>query len=711
MFRNNNLEPEEQKTDVSVVLENTNYIWNVFSKDVLNDFKTISVDYNDINMLKEMTKEKMLKIFEQYKKKWLVENIRYENPIDIFRIILRNFNIKSMDELMRNDDLEKRIQQSNRDLNNVMNCIMYMNHFKDEYDEENIITDEEYEEIRKIFRKMKEVLYNCNYTLVLMSNVINANDINYENNDNLLLKFKVAKYSEDDDNKKDKERDHQKLLRMLLEICKIRRYTKYKDSIYQPKYTKKDNHFTLSYEKVVEIDQFVYEQTSRDNNPSLWDLATKGQGNIGFVQDHLKNCVDSSLPQLVKERYLFSFNNGIYKLFEEVEEGKYTDKFYPYDGDERPELKNGMVCNKYFNQDFDITEVEDWYDIPTPNIQKILDLQYKNTHEKEYEQICRWMYIFMGRLLYKIGELDEWQVIAFMKGLAGTGKGTITKTVQWFYEPEDVGTLGNDSEKLFGLSALYDKLLFVAPEIKEDISLPQASFQSMISGEDVSIAIKHKKAESVQWEVPGILAGNEVPNWTDNSGSIARRLIIFAFNKKVPKSQLDPFLSKKIQKNITNILKKCNLAYLEAVNNHSKKNIWRVLPSYFKFRQEELSEQTNELKKFLKTSKIEYGRNLYVSENELRDNFMEYLKTIRKNYNYSRDKLNEPFQTLEEEYDTEIKLVKIDRRLKKFKDLKDDCYGNRSGWWIMGMTIKDEDTGEIPEDENFVKFLKYVDSL
>lgn len=64
--------------------------------------------------------------------------------------------------------------------------------------------------------------------------------------------------------------------------------------------------------------------------------------------------------------------------------------------------------------------------------------------------------------------------------------------------------------KKFGLSAFSDKYLFVAPEIKSDLQVEQAEFQSMVSGEDIQVNTKYAKARSCVWTVPGVLAGNEV---------------------------------------------------------------------------------------------------------------------------------------------------------------------------------------------------------
>ena len=65
-------------------------------------------------------------------------------------------------------------------------------------------------------------------------------------------------------------------------------------------------------------------------------------------------------------------------------------------------------------------------------------------------------------------------MLPFLKGAASSGKSTIlTRVCRGLYEPADVGTLSNNIERKFGLSALHDKLLFIGPEIKSDIALEQ----------------------------------------------------------------------------------------------------------------------------------------------------------------------------------------------------------------------------------------------
>jgi hypothetical protein len=114
-----------------------------------------------------------------------------------------------------------------------------------------------------------------------------------------------------------------------------------------------------------------------------------------------------------------------------------------------PEFKNldpTIVSCKYFDLDFDPhDDIVDWWDIPTPNMQRVLEYQ------RLEDDVSKWIYVFMGRLCFDVNEIDGWQVIPFLKGIARSGKSTlITKVCRKFYEIEDVSVLSNNIEKKFG---------------------------------------------------------------------------------------------------------------------------------------------------------------------------------------------------------------------------------------------------------------------
>ena len=121
-----------------------------------------------------------------------------------------------------------------------------------------------------------------------------------------------------------------------------------------------------------------------------------------------------------------------------------------------------------------------------------------------------------------------------MKGIARSGK--VRSSLKWpkkFYESDDVRTLSNNIETKFGLSSICDGLMFIAPEIKADIKLEQAEFQSIVSGEDVSIARKHEKGEEHGLDSTGHPRWQPDSDWSDNAGSILRRILPWNFSRQV----------------------------------------------------------------------------------------------------------------------------------------------------------------------------------
>jgi hypothetical protein len=197
-------------------------------------------------------------------------------------------------------------------------------------------------------------------------------------------------------------------------------------------------------------------------------------------------------------------------------------------------------------------------------------------------------------------------------GRAGTGKSLLLKSAGHFFNPEDVETLANNSQRGFGLETLVDKLVWMCLEVKHDFTLDQAQLQSMVSGEPVSIMRKNKTALGVVWKVPGIMAGNEAASWSDNSGSMSRRVVMCYFDRKVTSDMVDPHLDSKIRAHIGNFLHKCACAYNAAVNEFGNKDIWgkyteadgsvdTILPRYFHTAKMRLQIVTDPLMSFLRT--------------------------------------------------------------------------------------------------------------
>ena len=367
------------------------------------------------------------------------------------------------------------------------------------------------------------------------------------------------------------------------------------------------------------ISEFVYSVGRKETWFDLWkNLTSRGTGYKDVIT-HLTNINDMQFPDITKNRHVWSFDNGVFVAKKWSDKtGLYTAEFYDYESKEFKSLDQSIVSCKYFDQEFpNYNHLEDWYDIPTPHFKSIFDYQQFD------EDVARWIYVMCGRLCYDVNDLDGWQVIPFLKGVARSGKSTIiTKVLRKFYCTEDVRTLSNNVERKFGLSAIKDAFMFIAPEVKNDLALEQAEFQSIVSGEDVSIAVKHEKAHSMEWTTPGILGGNEVPHWKDNSGSVLRRILTVNFGKQV--KDADPTLEHKLEAELPCILQKCVRAYLEYSQKYAKKDIWNVVPSYFKDIQKQIAGAVSTLENFMQSHHIKIDPEKFCTVTEFVKKFNTY---------------------------------------------------------------------------------------
>jgi hypothetical protein len=276
----------------------------------------------------------------------------------------------------------------------------------------------------------------------------------------------------------------QQLLLYLLNCAQSRGYRRFRGDCYARRFTA-DGHDTHAWDRVFSLREFVYDATRKELNYEMWLAMTSMRTNVGSAVEHLDNCRDVQMPDLKKDRHVFSFRNGIYLAAK--------NRFLKYGTPEARALPADTIAARFFDVEFPkIAENDDPEDpiVETPHLQSILDYQGMDS------EVSRWMYVMIGRLIYEVNELDQWQVIPYLKGAASSGKSTIlTRVCRGLYEPGDVGVMSNNIERKFGLSALHDKFIFIGPEIKSDMALEQAEFQSVVSGETVQVATKFQTAQ------------------------------------------------------------------------------------------------------------------------------------------------------------------------------------------------------------------------
>lgn len=531
---------------------------------------------------------------------------------------------------------------------------------------------------------------------------------------------------------------------------------------------------THAWRKFTEIAEFVNRCAPKETHLTMWRTAVDGPAKNRAIEQ-LQKSYDMQFPDLVPDRQYHSFHNGLYDTL--------NKSFYPWG---HASISSNMVSCKYHDKAFDeaIMQYEDWRDIPTPHFDKILSVQMSHIVHVEmgpgnvplkwtkatasaenkrlkqvYEDQCsearkscwtpeeiaasikcdtvapdtiiqnneghlvmEWAYVFGGRLLYPVNYIDTWQVMPMFVGRAGTGKSLILSTWSRFFEDADIATIANDIQMGFGLETVWDKFLWMIKEVKHDLKLDQAQLQSMITGEEMSIMRKGLPALQVVWRAPGVMAGNELANWTDNSGSMSRRLVLFYFLKKVKQS--DPRLAKSLADELPALLHKSNMAYAEACARFGHCDLWgrnpevsaeiaenpelestyrgsrTILPSYFHANKSSLKQQTHLMENFLANPDELQMRDKTLQNSGMpfevdKENLLSF-KSLANAYFKKLDA--KPFQwsktdrymaTLED-YDLEVrKLTDVDRREGRH------IYGGREyekdTTWIFGVVPKEKD--------------------
>lgn len=394
---------------------------------------------------------------------------------------------------------------------------------------------------------------------------------------------------------------------------------------------------THAWQKRNTMEREVYEAADRHLFPTEWRTVSTNRGAVMNAVKYLENCRDTEVMRFKVGRSAWSFlgRDGNPVIYDGTLDRVFEANEYPRDQSVARHFDREFQFYPEFREDAGSQSVEhgSWFNIPTPSIDKFLDVQQLD------ESVKRWIWVFFGRCFYDVGDYDNWQVVLFPLGKGGTGKSTLLKCIAHAYEPQDVGIMSNRMEKQFGLSAFFDKCLVIAPEIGQGMSLSQQEFQSIVSGEPMSVAVKRETACNLErWKVPVLLAGNELPvadsssgtGWQDKFGSIARRVLVVPFKKTVSDSAHDNQLEEKVFQEFGNVILKANRAYRAALEVVGTNSIWQHLPPIFHENRRMVSETTNPLMSFLASSTCSFGEEKCVPQTVFLEFFKKFCRQTGK---------------------------------------------------------------------------------
>jgi len=401
-----------------------------------------------------------------------------------------------------------------------------------------------------------------------------------------------------------------------------------------------------AYEKAEGLDEFIKNVFLDD------ELFNRRPKNYDQLMHYFSESASTSdFPDLKIDRNIISFSDGVLVLNEM--------RFVRYplndddDGKTALPLAPGSVARKHFNVECPVrserpltTRIEEEgtehakADIlaglaETPHWDRVIKYQ---VHDCEHQY--RWLNTCLGRLFFPVGSMDNWQIMPFVNGDAGTGKSTVIDAVKAAFNPAACAVLTNNSETVFGLADKFDAEVLIAPDVPKETHkmLDQTLWQSMVTGESIQIPRKFTSSVTTDWRVPMIWAGNHVPNYKDNAGSVSRRMMVFGFRRHVPTEMVDTQISRKVVKDeLPHIVCKWLTEYVITALTKGSETCWSFCPEAQKDEYDNVRRNTDMLYQFLTAAPednqsrtkrwyVKYEEGAITPLPRLKDAFRTYMK-------------------------------------------------------------------------------------
>lgn len=237
---------------------------------------------------------------------------------------------------------------------------------------------------------------------------------------------------------------------------------------------------------------------------------------------------------------------------------------------------------------------------PCPLWEKLLGFHF-NREETNFLEA------FLGRLLFPVKFLDDWQLVPFLKGVAGAGKSQIVNVVQKLFNFKDIKAMDSNTQQTFGFETAYNKRLCVFEDCELHMSrfFNESNFKLMACGQVLNIPRKFKTPLDEPWKVPMLWAGNHMPLYMDSPEATDRRWMIFDFQKTVSEDEKKYGIDEEIIENeLPAVLARCCMNYIALIERvkSEKKTIFYFTPERFKNAKKEARQESCPVLSFLRGS-------------------------------------------------------------------------------------------------------------
>nr|WRJ70056.1 DNA primase domain-containing protein [Oceanusvirus sp.] len=286
------------------------------------------------------------------------------------------------------------------------------------------------------------------------------------------------------------------------------------------------------------------------------------------------------LPELNPDRHLLSFSNGALNTV--------SMEFHAYDDMETDD--GHPLLNHVARHHID----RPWTASPdTPILDKILDHQFE-------EETKTFFLAMMGRLLFRMRELDRWECSPYLYGTAGTGKSLLLSCIKKLYREDAVKYFADEKDGRFALEGIADAEIVIGTDMPADIekAIDPEVYQKMCSAEPIVVNQKGSKQFHIpRWNPPVCLASNFSPAWKNRGDRIGRRAVPFCFANVV--TERDPSLEEKLEAELPNIAYRFLTAYHTLRERLGNKDLAQNLPEDVLGWAGEVRESTSDVFRFL----------------------------------------------------------------------------------------------------------------
>lgn len=259
------------------------------------------------------------------------------------------------------------------------------------------------------------------------------------------------------------------------------------------------------------------------------------EAEISYSQNGIKSAVDTmklSLPLMGNTaRNLIGFNNGVF----DTKAGQF-----------RPHRRDDWLL---IASDVEFSQAQEGETLQThaPNFWKWLT-RSTGGNARKADRVLAALYMVMANRY-------DWQLFLEITGPGGSGKSVLAEICTML-----AGKANTVSASMAALENPRERALVVGYSliIMPDMSRyagDGAGIKAITGGDKVAIDPKHKAPYSTRIPAVILAVNNNAMSFSDRSGGISRRRVIFNFAEVVPENDRDPLLSEKIEGELAVIIR------------------------------------------------------------------------------------------------------------------------------------------------------------